>query len=916
MAIDKEKTLQAAQKAIDKKKYDLAIEEYRKLAAAEKSDPRWLLKIGDTQQKKGDVPGAIATYEEVAKFYSAQGFHLKAVAVYNTVRDLLAKQPSTLQVKYVHVPVRLAELYEKLQLTSDALATWDSIADRLQKEGREKEAVEVYQRIVALDTSNPLAHLRLAEAYSRIKDTDGAITEFAATAEQLTAQNRIDDALKVYERLLHHRQEPKYARPAAELYLARGGQNDGVAAIAKIQVCLKSDPKSVELIALLARGFVAIGQNDKAVTIYKESARLAGEQGKNDLRKDIVKRLQQIAPNDDGVKALAYEVLQGGRPAQKVEPPRQQPGPDRATRDAARAEATRQEEAQAAQRRAAERPAQAQRAPSVPTYEDDVDLVEVDEDADEVDFEEREAAEELSDMNQPSVRTRGSRVAEVIANADAFRKVKLFAKALTTLRIGLELDPRSVPLRERIRDVLIETGETEQAISEMVTLSAILIEDNDLQGAYDNLAWVLEAEPEHEQALQLMDQVQILSGNAPATPQPDDELMNPPEVSTIGTGEFDELDDVGASDALRPRRDGPGDGPLPSYDLDEPGDDAERTHDASRAEGSRAQQAATAPHPADDYGRTGESALPAYALEDEATEEPTAVPARSEPSPEVESALEEADFYAAQGVFETARETLEDALRSSPGHPLLLEKLREIEGLGRGRTDSRRPASGLHSGNTTRIDAEGRPSIDDRAFDIAASLDALDGLDGLEDGPVPEAPQAENQVDVDEVFAKFKLGVAQQIDQADTATHYDLGIAYDQMMLFDDAIGEFKIAGKDPVRFATCQHMIGTIQEKQGKLAEATDAYKSGLKAEHLEEQQELALLYQLAVVWEMRKNPKEAVHCLKRIVTIAPDYRDANVRLEKLVAGDKDSGARRRGDLEDDFDAAFDDAMGGQKDK
>ena len=57
-----------------------------------------------------------------------------------------------------------------------------------------------------------------------------------------------------------------------------GRQNDGVAAIAKIQICLKSDPKSVELIALLARGFVAIGQTYKAVTIYKESARLAGEQ--------------------------------------------------------------------------------------------------------------------------------------------------------------------------------------------------------------------------------------------------------------------------------------------------------------------------------------------------------------------------------------------------------------------------------------------------------------------------------------------------------------------------------------------------------------------------------------------------------------------------------------------------------------
>ena len=143
MAIDKEKTLQAAQRAVEKKKFDLAIDEYKKLALAEKNDPRWLLKIGDTQQKKGDFAAAIESYEQVARFYSAQGFHLKAVAVYNTVRDLLTRQPPQLQSQYEHVPVRLAELYEKLQLTSDALATWDSIANRLQKQGRDREATEI-----------------------------------------------------------------------------------------------------------------------------------------------------------------------------------------------------------------------------------------------------------------------------------------------------------------------------------------------------------------------------------------------------------------------------------------------------------------------------------------------------------------------------------------------------------------------------------------------------------------------------------------------------------------------------------------------------------------------------------------------------------------------------------------------------
>lgn len=869
MAIDKEKTLQAAQRAVEKKKFDLAIEEYRKLAAAEKNDPRWLLKIGDIQQKKGDPPGAIGTYEEVARFYGAQGFHLKAVAVYNTLRDLLSRQPPALQSKYAHVPVKLAELYEKLQLTSDALATWDSIADRLQKEGREREAVDVYRRIVGLDPSNPLAHLRLAEALSRIKDVEGAISEFAATATQLQAQGRIDDALKVYERLLHHRLDPKYARPAAELYLQRGGQNDGVAAIAKIQICLKNDPKSVEVLALLARGFVAIQQPDKAVAVYKEAARLAGEQQKHDLRKDVVKRLQGIAPNDEQVKLLVNEVLHGKAPQGQQRPVAAEPAPQPA-----------RAQQQPQQTRAQQQQPQVIAPPPQSVEElDDYDLEE--EEEEEVEFEEREAAEELGDFGQPSARPKQSRVAEVIANADAFRKVKLYAKALTTLRIGLELDPRSIAIRERIRDVLIETGETETAIGEMVTLAAILLEDGDLQGSYDNLAWILEADPEHQQAVRLMDQLQIAAGNVPAAEEPPEELdvLDEPESpapshraavsakATRSRTSFDELDE--------PAFGGPGDEPLPSYadDLDEPG--------GVRPPATRAEPALT---------RTGESGLPSYDLDEAA---PAAVVAKGrEPTPvEIESALEEADFYSAQGVLETARETIEEALRAAPNHPLLLEKLREINGLAGGAPSEQAPSS----------------KYDDRAYDIAASLDALDDIEPV--APAAKAATGE-QVDVEEVFQKFKLGVAQQVDQADSATHYDLGIAYDQMMLYDDAIAEFKIASRDATRLALCQSMIGVIYEKQNKLAEAIEAYKAGLHAEAITPDEELALLYQLALVWEQRQNKKEAVYYLKRILSSDANYRDAAKRLQNLEGTEKGSGTRRRDDIDEDFDAAFDEVM------
>ena len=62
LSIDREKTLQAAQKYIEKKKYDRAIVEYQRIVQEDPNDARTLLKIGDLQARLSAYPEAIATY--------------------------------------------------------------------------------------------------------------------------------------------------------------------------------------------------------------------------------------------------------------------------------------------------------------------------------------------------------------------------------------------------------------------------------------------------------------------------------------------------------------------------------------------------------------------------------------------------------------------------------------------------------------------------------------------------------------------------------------------------------------------------------------------------------------------------------------------------------------------------------------
>ena len=190
MAIDREKVLLAAQGFIQKKRYDKAVAEYQKIIQQDPDDARTLLKIGDLQSKMESHADAVATYDRVGKYYAAQGFALKAIAVYKQIREIIQREVPQIADRYGHITLQLAQLYEQLGITNDALAAYDEIATQLQRGGQDAEALEYFRKLVELDEYSPLAHLRLAEAYSRVKSIDDAIRHFSIAAQMLMKANR------------------------------------------------------------------------------------------------------------------------------------------------------------------------------------------------------------------------------------------------------------------------------------------------------------------------------------------------------------------------------------------------------------------------------------------------------------------------------------------------------------------------------------------------------------------------------------------------------------------------------------------------------------------------------------------------------------------------------------------------------
>ena len=864
---DREKTLQAAQKYIEKKRYDRAIAEYQRIVQDDPNDARTLLKIGDLQARLSAYPEAIATYDRVGQYYSSQGFALKAIAVYKQIRELIKKHAPDLADRYGHIVPKLAEIYTQLGLTSDALAAYDEVATRLQRGGRDREAIEVFSKMVGLDAQNPLPHLRLAEARCRVQSLDEAIESFWAAAELLLSLERRDDALKVIERILHFKVDARYAWVAAELYLQRGTREDGLQALTKLQVCFQADPKNLDTLGLLAQAFTLIGQEAKAIEVYKEMARIARDGERRDLFEQLLAHLREVAPHDEQVRALQSLPPTLGNNSSR--PPVESVAPVSVGDSEVEflEEATERNALEIAPTSAKPLP------PPRPMMASAPDVVVVDD--------RLEAAEERTDASSFDAHAHARKA---VVDAESFRKLRLFPKAIEALHISLEIDPRSLEIRQKLRELLVESGDREGAIAETLNMASLQLDNGDLSQTEALVYEVLEIEPEHPEALAMLEHIAPEAARA--------RLQVPRDLAASNEG-YDP------------------DAPLPSYDLEEVG--AEQAMNSDPLSSFSLRQA----FEVQDDPFAADAPLPSFPISERSLDEyeddiqevssvedfepPTANLAAVAHSTEgLEDVLDEADFFATRGLYEDAKAILFEQLTRTPNHPLVLERLREI--------DTALDSSAAGSQTIERSQLTRQEQEDALDFDVAQSLGALDEME-LPPGTV--ALSAGNDVDVDQVFEKFRAGIRSQVSENDSATHYDLGVAYKEMGLIPDALNEFELAARDPARECNCFAMIGMVYLEQGQLDRAVEAYVRALRAVDKTVEQEMNVYYDLGVVYEMKGKSQDALYYFQKIARRDPGYRDVSERLGALQpeqhAPVSSNNVRAVGDP-DEFDSVFDD--------
>jgi pilus assembly protein FimV len=841
VSIDRAKALQSAQKYLAKGQLDRAIGEYERLVQADPKDARMLLKLGDLYTRQGANKDASATYRKVAEQYADQGFFLKAVAV---CKQILKLDPTQLDVWE-----RLAEMYEMLSLVSDAIATYEQVADAQMRANNPRKAIKALQKIADLDAENVAARIRYAEALSKLNKPEEAAEAFRMGAELLKQQGRLDDYLKVGERLLFHQPDNyEVARELASIYLERG---DAKHSLAKLQVCFNADPKNLDTLQLLAKAFEQLGQTQKTISVLKEVSRLHANEARRTEQGSVLRRILALDPADADARR---ELSQIGRLPNAPAP------------------SPRREDSSA----------------NIDVEDEDYDLVLEDDEDDEAATSQlgsgaRSAANERGEETQATIR-------RLLDECAVFVRYGLTDKIIAHLREVLSLDPRNVDAREKLKEAYVRAKQPLEAAKHALALAEVL-SSSDPERAERFLQEAGRLDPNNPNT---KSRLAARSGARPA-PARDDEVSfaDISESDELASGERPEESFAsvmpGANDELSEE---------PELVVDD-GSMVERLDDdAVMIEAGDADDEADVFIVEDSQVAELPEASPLASD----TERPEAVVYAEEELPDgLSDAIEEIEFYLKQGLSEEAQEMLTDALESFPEHPALLGYQRQLAG-------DTEPEAEFETEAEAEVETEAEAEAEealattppaaavsqapDRSFELAQKL-------ALEEAP-PASAAGAGPLNMADVLEQFKQGVARQVDKKDSATHHDLGIAYMEMGLQAEAIEEFKLCLDDPARACTAHTMIGLAYVAKGDMELGIDHFRQALESSPTPDE-ELGLWFEMGNAYELLGKNMEALVWYEKVEERDPRFRDVALRLERL-------GTARTPEQEaDEFDEMFD---------
>jgi tetratricopeptide (TPR) repeat protein len=158
--------------------------------------------------------------------------------------------------------------------------------------------------------------------------------------------------------------------------------------------------------------------------------------------------------------------------------------------------------------------------------------------------------------------------------------------------------------------------------------------------------------------------------------------------------------------------------------------------------------------------------------------------------------------------------------------------------------------------------------------------------------PLAEAPaQVAAGVDLSEMFGELKQELEEDVTASDEdpETHYNLGVAFREMGLLDEAIGELQKVCQAVERGQSVPHIMQTYTWlaqcflDKGVPEAAIRWYETALKLPEIDQDTRTALHYEIASAFELAGNKPAALQHFMDVYGSNIDYRDVAERIKAL---------------------------------
>ena len=156
--------------------------------------------------------------------------------------------------------------------------------------------------------------------------------------------------------------------------------------------------------------------------------------------------------------------------------------------------------------------------------------------------------------------------------------------------------------------------------------------------------------------------------------------------------------------------------------------------------------------------------------------------------------------------------------------------------------------------------------------------------------PAPEvAPSArpgeesEEERILQSAVQKLQAKVKEEIGESDPEARYNLGIAYKEMGLLDEAVEEFRLSRSRPELFLGASCLLAETFAEKGDCDTALKTLNEVLAKDAITPEESRDVRYQMAVLLSQIGKEEEATEIFLSLYESFPDYRDLGARVRKF---------------------------------